>query len=127
MRLWWLCLLQGQAAAQPLRCRKWRRLPSLHQVQLLLGRWWQPALGVLRVLGASIAAEINGYMKEKEGTCWPIKHPVLDALRTTDWWALRDQAIEAHDMGVRQARAALCLPLPPPHDGSSELCPGSVQ
>ena len=51
VRLWWLCLLQGQGAAQPLRCRKWRRLPSLHQVQLLLGRWWQPALGVLRVLG----------------------------------------------------------------------------
>ena len=82
---------------------------------MLLGRWWQPALGVLRVLGASIAAEINGYVKEKEGTRWPIKHPVLDALRATDWCALRDQAIEAHDMGVRQARVALCPPLPPPY------------
>ena len=34
-----------------------------------------------------LSAEINGYVKEKEGTRWPIKHPVLDALRATDWCA----------------------------------------
>ena len=62
----------------------------------------------------NIAAKVNGYAEEKKGTRWPIQHPVLGALRTTDWRALRDQSITARKTGAPQARAALGLPLSPP-------------
>ena len=62
-----------------------------------------------------IAATIKDYLKKKEGTHQPIEHPVLDALLTTDWRALRDQAIAAHDSQTRQVRpAGSCRPRPAP-------------
>ena len=47
----WPQLLQGQAAAQPVCCRRWRMLSPPHPVPVLQSRRRQSALGVLALLG----------------------------------------------------------------------------